>query len=361
MGYPAAGSTASSRPERPQPLRCGVGVREGGESRSDPNFQDRMLPFFLAVVVGLVAIVWSADRFVAGASALARHLGITPLVVGLVIVGVGTSAPELLISAVAALDGNPEIAVGNAIGSNIANAGLVIGVCALVGPLDVRSETLRREFPMMLAVTGLVWMLLIDDELGQFDAAVMLAVFATVMLGMVWLGRNAGGRDRLAEDFEVELADVPSCARSVALLLMGLVVLGASSRAIVWGASNIASAFGVSDLLIGLSIVAVGTSLPELAASIASVLKKEPEIAIGNVLGSNMFNLLPVLALPGLIAPGGLAPEVMTRDFPVMAGISVALLLFASGFRGKAVVNRWEGAALLLGFVGYQTFLLHVS
>lgn len=315
---------------------------------------------YFAVLVGLVLLVWGAHRFVLGASATARNLGVSPLVIGLTVVGVGTSSPEIVVSATAAVHGNPGVSIGNAIGSNIANIGLVLGITALARGVVVRTKIFRVEFPVMFAVMGLAWLILGDGMLGRTDGIVLGSAFVLLLLFMVALAARARGTDPLRGEFAREIPATMGTARALAWLALGLVALLLGSRAIVWGAVAIARSFEVGDLLIGLTVVAIGTSLPELAASIASVFKNEPDIAVGNAIGSNMFNLLPVLALPGLIAPTEVPPEALQRDFPVMLALSVALAVMAWGFRGAGRIARWEGAVLLLAFVGYQG-LLYVS
>jgi len=311
-----------------------------------------------ALVVGLALLVWGSDRFVLGAAATARNLGVPSLIVGLTVVGIGTSAPEILVSAVAALDGNPGLAIGNAFGSNIANIGLVAGVTALVAPLAVRSQTLKREFPIMVVVMLLAWLLLADHTLGRLDGAVLMAAFVAVLVVMVVIGRRARHTgDPLEAQQREELAGEMGIGRALLWILVGLLTLLLGSRAIVWGAVNIAHALGVSDVIIGLTVVAIGTSLPELGASVAGVLKGESDIAIGNVIGSNIFNMLPVLAMPGLLAPSTVPNGILRRDLPIMLGFSVALLVMAVGWRGEGRVNRLEGAALLLAFCAYQAYL----
>lgn len=315
---------------------------------------------FIAVVAGLVLLVWGSNRFVFGASATARNLGVSPLVIGLTIVGAGTSAPEAMVSATAALSGNPGVSIGNALGSNIANIGLVLGVTALVRGVMVRSKIFRLEFPIMFGVMGLAWFLLGDGTLNESDGLILGLAFLFLLLFMMVIAVRAQHSDPLQREFAKEIPADVGTAIALVWFLVGLAALLLGSRAIVWGALSIARSFEVSDLLIGLTVVAVGTSLPQLAASITSVLKNEPDIAVGNVIGSNMFNLLPVLALPGLIAPSMVPPEALQRDFPVMLTLSAALLVMAWGFRGAGRIARWEGGVLLLAFVGYQG-LLYVS
>lgn len=312
-----------------------------------------------AVVAGFALLVWGADRFVLGASAMARNLGVSPIIIGLTIVGFGTSAPEILVSGIAAWQDSPGLAIGNALGSNITNIGLVLGVTALVMPLTVRSETLRREFPVLLAVMLLSLALLLDGEMNFYDGVLLLGGMVLMGYWVVTLGlreRN-GAADPMDTEYAEEIPSHMPMWKAVAWLLVGLLVLLGSSRMLVWGSVNIAHAFGVSDLVIGLTIVAIGTSLPELAASVMSALKNEHDIAIGNVLGSNMFNLLAVLGLPGVIAPGPLAGEVLTRDYPTMIALAVALFAMAYGFRNPGRVTRLKGLLLLCGYIGYLGWL----
>jgi len=317
---------------------------------------DSLLLPTAAVIGGFVLLVWGADRFVFGAAATARNLGVSPLIIGLTIVGIGTSAPEILVSVMAAWQGNPALGVGNAVGSNITNIGLVLGTTALIKPLAVRSETLRREYPLMFAIMLFSLVLLLDGEMSRLDGLLLLAGLVLMVNWMVRLGLRRD-HDPMEDEYAQEIPPL-STGRALLWLLLGLVLLLGSSRLLVWGAVDIAQAFGISDLVIGLTIVAVGTSLPELAASVMSALRGEPDIAIGNVIGSNMFNLLAVLGLPGLIHPTALAPEVLSRDYVFMIGLSIALFAMAYGFRGDGRINRLEGALLLGGYTAWL-FLLY--
>jgi cation:H+ antiporter len=310
----------------------------------------------LAIFAGLVMLVWSADRFITGAAALANNLGVSPMLIGLTIVGFGTSAPEVLVSAIASLDGNPGLAIGNAIGSNIANIGLILGLTALIVPLSVHSGVLKREYPLLLAVSLISLALMWDGSLDRTDGMI-LVVLLVLILG--WMIRSAklGVKDPIAGEFDAEIPhDIPT-ARALIWLIVGLLILLASSRLLVWGATNIATALGISDVVIGLTIVAIGTSLPELAATIASALKGEDDIAIGNVIGSNLYNILAVLSLPGLLAPGPFLPEILYRDQPAMLLMTIALFLMGYGFGKQGRINRLEGAILLCAFLGYQSLL----
>ncbi|WP_096367495.1 MULTISPECIES: calcium/sodium antiporter [Thiohalobacter] len=315
-----------------------------------------MWQFLLAVIGGFALLVWGADRFVVGAAATARNLGVAPLIIGLTIVGMGTSAPEMLVSAMAAWDGNPGLGMGNAIGSNIANVGLILGLTALIVPLQVSSITLRREFPVLLGIMLVAFILVADGDLNRLDGGLLLLGMGLMLVWLVWLGLNSRGDgvDPLLAEYTEEIPVGMAMPAALGWLALGLVVLLVSSRVLIWGAVGIAEAMGVSDLIIGLTLVALGTSLPELAASIMSALKGEHDIALGNVIGSNMFNLLGVLGLPGLIHPSAVEPEMLSRDFSVMAGLTVLLLFFAYSYRRRARhVNRIEGGVLLLVYLGY--------
>jgi cation:H+ antiporter len=316
-----------------------------------------MLVNIAAVILGFAILVWGAERFITGAAALARNMGVPPLLIGLTIVGFGTSAPEILVSAMASIQGNPGLAIGNALGSNIANIALILGVTALVSPLTVHSNTLKREYPMLLAVCLLAMMLMLDGELDHLDGIILLSGLVIVLLAMARIGMTGRSSDPMQLEYNAEIPEDMPTGRAVTWFLLGLALLLVSSRMLVWGAVNIATAFGVSDLVIGLTIVALGTSLPELAAGVASALKGEHDIAIGNVIGSNMFNLLAVLPMPALLAPGRFDPEILTRDMPVMIGLTLAMFVMSYGLRKQGRISRIEGVLLLCAFIGYQGML----
>ena len=316
---------------------------------------------WIAVITGFVLLVWSADRFVFGAAATAQNLGISPLIIGMTIMGFGTSAPELVVSVIASLNGNAGLAIGNAIGSNIANIAMVLGTSALVAPLSVDSNLLRREFPILLLITFTVFAFMWGGKLTRIDGAIFLTCFIILILWMIYIGSQSRRTDPMATEFDAEIPHAVAMRKALFWVTIGLIMLLLSSRLLVWGAVVIAKSLGVSDLFIGLTIVAIGTSLPEMAASIMGTLKGEHEIALGNVLGSNMFNLLAVLGVSGVIGPGEISPEVLERDFPVMIGFSIALFLMAYGFRGPGRINRIEGGILVLGFSGYLTLLYLTS
>ncbi len=319
-----------------------------------------MIAYAGALIVGLALLAWSADRFVEGAAGLARAMGVSSLIIGLTIVAFGTSAPEMLVSAVAAWQGNSGIAVGNAIGSNIANMALVLGATALLAPLRVHSRTLDREFPLMLAVMAAAWALLWNGTLGRLDGLLLLGGMSALVLWTVHLARISPPDDPLAAEYSEEIPAAMPPAKAWLLLVSGLLLLLISSKMLVWGAVGVARAFGVSDLVIGLTIIAVGTSLPELAASIVAARKGEDDIAVGNVVGSNLFNILAVLGIAGTIGPGKVESLVLVRDFPLMLGLAVTLYLMARGFKraGEGIIQRGSGAVLLAVFLAYQFGLL---
>jgi cation:H+ antiporter len=312
----------------------------------------------LAIIGGFVVLTWSADRFVVGASAIAYNLKVSPLIIGLTIVGLGTSAPEMLVSMMAAWQGNSGLAVGNALGSNIVNTGLILGVSALIIPLKVHSSIIRRELPVLLLVMVIALLLLLDGTLGRLDGIILVTGMALVMTWLIRVGLTTQtAEDPMTDEYADEMPVDMGMGRAALWLIVGGLCLLGSSRLLVWGAVSIAESMGISDLVIGLTVVALGTSLPELAATVMSALKNEHDIALGNVIGSNIFNLLAVLGLPGLINPEAIDTEVLTRDFPVMVGLTLALFVMAYGFRGPGRINRFEGTLLLAGFCGYQTLL----
>ncbi len=317
-----------------------------------------MLMAIGAIIAGLVLLVWSADRFVEGAAATAKHLGMPSLLIGMVIIGFGTSAPELAVSAMAAADGNPGLALGNGYGSNITNIALIVGLTAVIAPIAVHSQVIRKELPLLLVLTAIAGVQLLDGQLTRLDGWVLLGVFAAVMGWSIYQGIKGKG-DSLVGDTDAELIAHPM-PLNVALiwLVVGLVLLIVSSRLLVWGAVTIAQALGVSDLIIGLTIVAIGTSLPELASALAAVKKNEHDLILGNIVGSGIFNTLAVVGLAAVIEPLAVDPEVLYRDWTLMAALTFGLLLMAVGLTGKRkLVSRLDGALLLLVYVSYTGYL----
>ena len=312
----------------------------------------------LVLLGGLIVLVWSADKFVEGAAATARHAGMPSLLIGMVIIGFGTSAPEMVVSAISAAQGNPGLALGNAYGSNISNIALILGVTAVINPISIKSGVLRKELPILLLITLLAAGQLFDLYLSRLDAVVLLVVFFAVMGWWIWLGLHQR-RDSLEVDLDVELEMNPIPLKAALFwLVMGMILLVLSSRALVWGAVEIARAFGVSDLIIGLTIVAIGTSLPELASAIAATRKGEHDLALGNVLGSNLFNTLAVVGIAGLIHPLTVGPEILYRDCLVMGGLTLALFFTGSGRKGQRRITRPVGGLLILVYLCYSGYLL---
>ena len=315
---------------------------------------------FLSVViflVGLIVLSWSADRFVYGASALAKNIGISPMMIGLTIVAMGSSAPEIVVSAMASANGNMNTAVGNALGSNITNIALVLGITALVKPLVVASTTLKRELPALLVITLIAVAFLFDGELASYEGLILMGLFVFVLAMMAWLSLQVDKEDPLVAETADEIPSNVSTTSALIWVGVGLVLLPLSAHFLVDSAVEIARYFGISDLVIGLTIIAFGTSLPELAASIAGVLKGEDDLALGNIIGSNIFNLLAVLGMPGLIAPGLLDPDVFNRDMWVMLGLTLLLFLFSFDLISKRIISRTNGALFLASFIGYQIWL----
>jgi cation:H+ antiporter len=314
-----------------------------------------MYPELAAILLGLVFLVWSADKFVIGAAATARHLGMSPLLVGLTIVSIGTSAPEMFVSAMASLDGAGNLAIGNAIGSNIANIALVLGITALVAPIPLQRGLLKKELPLLMLISLLAGVVLMDLTLDLIDALILIAalIFA---LYLMFQQSSDSGESVMDSDEAEEIENTPT-AKAVFWLVAGLLILMASSKALVWGATGIASAMGVSDLIIGLTIVAIGTSLPELAASVTSALKGHHDIAIGNVIGSNIFNLLAVMPIPGILAVTAVDSMALYRDYAVMMGLTVALiLLFIINYR-TGILGRVSGTLLTTSYAAYMFIL----
>ena len=316
-----------------------------------------MLLNIVIFLVGLIVLSWSADRFVYGASALAKNIGISPMMIGLTIVAMGSSAPEIVVSAIASANGNMNTAVGNALGSNITNIALVLGITALVKPLLVSSTTLKRELPALLIISLIAIGFMFDGELKSYEGIILLGLFIFVLAMMAWLSLQVDKEDPLVAETAHEIPKGVSNTSALIWIGVGLVILPLSAHFLVNSAVEIARYMGISDLVIGLTIIAFGTSLPELAASVAGVLKGEDDLALGNIIGSNIFNLLAVLGMPGLIAPGILDPDVYNRDMYVMLGLTLLLFLFSFDLIGKRTISRTNGFILLACFIGYQFWL----
>ena len=317
-----------------------------------------MLEYLFLVIAGLILLIWGADRFVHGAAALARNLGVPPLMIGLTIVAFATSAPEILVSAIAAIEGQPGLAIGNAIGSNIVNVGLVLGLTAMVRPIKLESATLRREMPALLAVSLLTVSLFLDTFLSRVDGIVMLTGLVIVMIWLTRLGLRSSATDPIAMDYDAEIPTDVTTPMAVVWLVVGLLTLLVGAKLLVTGAIGIAELLGVSEVVIGITIVAFGTSLPELAVSLASALKEEYGLAIGNIVGSNIFNLLAVIGVAATISPAGLAPTVLSLHIFVMVAFTLVLFAMTYDYDGKSELSRLEGIALFAAYVTYSGYVV---
>ncbi|MBT3610769.1 MAG: calcium/sodium antiporter [Gammaproteobacteria bacterium] len=309
------------------------------------------------LVLGFVALIWSADKFLSGAAATATNMGVSKMMIGLTVVSVGTSAPEIVVASMAALDGNSLLAVGNAIGSNIANIGLVLGITAIITPLPFSANVLRKELPWLLGATFLAVILLFDRRLDFVDGIILLLGLTYILWQLM---ASQSDPEYSTEAISDELDGLPEMTnrQSIIWLTVGLIVLLISAQVLVYAATNIATTLGVSDLIIGLTIVAVGTSLPELAATVGSAIKGQPDIAIGNIVGSNILNILAVLAVPGLIHATDIDYAALWRDSGMMLALTLMLALFAYGLNSRAVITRFEGSVMLMAWIGYNLLLI---
>jgi cation:H+ antiporter len=316
-----------------------------------------MILFSLAVIASIILLVYSSDKFVDGAASIASHLNVSTLVIGITIIGFGTSAPEMLIASIASLEGKPELAIGNALGSNIANIALILGLTALFIPLTIHSKILKKELPVLIATTLIAGYLLFDSHLSTIDAIIMIAMLLGSLYWLTTQAKSHQTLDPLNQEVEQEIPDL-SITQAWAYTLIGLIVLIASSKLFVWGAVGIAYFFGISDLVIGLTIIAIGTSLPELSASLAAAKKNEHDLVIGNVIGSNLFNTLGVLAIPGLLSPSIFSSSIIHRDLPTVIGLTLLLSIFLISFKNKApVIGKFKALILIAIFVIYNITL----
>ena len=310
------------------------------------------------IVAGLTLLIWGADRFVHGAASSASNLGVPPLLVGLTIVAFATSAPEILVSIIAALRGEPGLAFGNAIGSNIVNIGLVLGITAIIRPIPLESATLRREMPALLAVSLLTVSLFLDTRLSRPDGIVMLTGLVIVMIWLTRLGMRSSATDPIKMDFEAEIPANVSNKSAIMWLAIGLGTLLVGASWLVEGSIGIAEDLNVSEVVIGITIVAFGTSLPELAVSLVSALKGEYGLAIGNIVGSNIFNLLAVIGIAATIQPAAVHPSVLSLHIFVMVAFTLVLFAMTYDYDGKAKLTRLEGVALLVAFIAYDSYVV---
>lgn len=310
------------------------------------------------IIVGLALLVWSADRFVEGAAAVANFAGMSPLLIGMVIVGFGTSAPEMAVSAISAWQGNPNIALGNGYGSNITNIALILGITAIISPIAVHSQVLRKELPILSAVTLFAAWQIYDNEFTQLDAWLLLAVFGMIVGWTIIQGMHKDS-DSFEKEMESELqAHAMTLGRALFWVAVGLVLLIISSQMLVSGAVTIAQSLGISDLIIGLTVVAIGTSLPELASSVIAAKKGEHDIALGNIIGSNLFNTTAVVGIAGAIHPMTIPEDILLRDWPVMAALTASLFVLGYSYNGGGRINRIEGGLLLSAYIAYTCYLI---
>lgn len=321
----------------------------------------------IAVLIGLAILVWSADVFIDGAVTLAKRLNLPSFLIGVVILGVGTSAPEMVVSALAAMEGSPELALGNAYGSNIINIALVLGATALISPIIIHKSVIKRDLPLLVAVTVLAAWQLSDGTLSLIEGIVLVTLLVAVLGIQIVLSLREGHHDTYEEDQDIQNNDAdspayqptePNLARGLGSLFIGLLMLVVSSRAIVWGAVELATLWGLSELIIGLTIVAIGTSLPELVASLAAARHGEHDMALGNIIGSNTFNTLGVVGLAAIIAPIQVNPVILSRDVLAMSLVTLLLVVLClTAFIPRRKFGRASGGTLMAFFVGYTAWL----
>ena len=320
-----------------------------------------MLLASLAIFIGLPVLLWSAGKFVGGAASVANHFGVSPLLIGMLIIGFGTSAPEIIVSIFAAIQGNSGIALGNAYGSNIANILLILGLTALISPIAVKSNIIKKEIPVLLGITFFASWQVLDQTVSKDDAFSLLGLFVLLISWSIWHGMQ-GSKDKLADEYSEEInASEGTIKTHIIWLITGLLLLVASSGMLVWGAVEVATYFGVSDTIIGLTVIAIGTSLPELASSLIAVKKGEHDLAIGNVIGSNMFNTLAVVGIAGTIQPMSVSADFLYRDVVVMLAATVALFVFCIGYKRQGRLNRVEGGAFVAAYAIYTYWLISIA
>jgi len=320
-----------------------------------------MLGNIAELIAGLLLLIWGADRFVHGAAATARNLGVAPLLIGLTVVAFATSAPEILVAIVAAARGETDLAVGNAIGSNIANIGLVLGAVAIIRPIEMTSATLRREMPALLAVSLLTVSLFLDSYLSRVDGFVLMTGLLIVMVWLVRLGMRSSVSDTMTAEYEAEIPRDMSMRTAIIWLIIGLAALLFGAQFLVDAAIEIARALGVTELVIGILLVSLATSLPELAVSLVSALKGEYGLALGNIVGSNTFNSLAVIGIAAIIHPAALPPSVLSLHIFVLVAFTLVLFAMTYDYDGKGQISRLEGTALLVAFLAYDGYVIAQS
>ena len=321
-----------------------------------------MLLASIALIVGLMILMWSADHFVNSSAATARNFGMSPMLIGLTIVAIGTSAPEVLVSLMAALSGFGDLAVGNAVGSNIANVGIVLGLTLLIAPIRVNPRLMSKELPLLVGITVISGAVIYDNLINFLDGILLItALVITMVLIHYWQKQPSDAAfSTIGEEEEAEIPEMKQ-GKATLILIGSLLLLLGSSRVLVWSATTIAQYFGVSELTIGLTVIAIGTSLPELAASVASALRKHPDMALGNIIGSNMFNLLAVMAVPGLVGESTINPSAFTRDYPVMCAITILLMVLVLAGKKPRTLGRISGITLCAAYIAYTAWLLFTA
>ena len=321
-----------------------------------------MLLASIALIVGLIVLMWSADHFVNSSAATARNFGMSPMLIGLTIVAIGTSAPEVLVSLMAVLSGFGDLAVGNAIGSNIANIGIVLGLTLLIAPIRVNPRLMSKELPLLVGITVISGAVIYDNLINFLDGILLItALVITMVLIHYWQKQPSDvAFSTIGEEEEAEIPEMKQ-GKATLILIGSLLLLLSSSRVLVWSATTIAQYFGVSELTIGLTVVAIGTSLPELAASVASALRKHPDMALGNIIGSNMFNLLAVMAVPGLVGESTINPSAFTRDYPVMCAVTILLMVLVLAGKKPRTLGRISGITLCTAYIAYTVWLIFTA
>lgn len=311
----------------------------------------------ITMIISFVALLWAANHLVTGAAGLAYYYRITPLIIGLTLVAMGTSVPEIMVAINAAVEGHPDLAIGNAIGSNIANIGLVLGITIILRPLALQSSLLRREYPLLFLIMLFAYSLMLDGYLGVLDGCLFLAVCVALIGYLVFIGRHARN-DALSREFKQSINIKRPMKANMISLIIGLTILPLSGHFLVNSTVKIAHGLGMSNLVMGLTIIAIGTCLPNIVTSIVAAFKGHDDIAVGNILGSNMFNLLIVMAFPSIIDPSAISNTVLWRDIPVMFVITLVLLLVNHNYKNKKKIERWHGGLLLLIYFCYMFSLI---
>jgi cation:H+ antiporter len=311
---------------------------------------DIFLPI-VGLIIGIALLVWSADEFTDSGARIAKIFQISPLVIGLVIFGFGTSAPELLVTGVSSFEGNAGIGIGNAVGSNIFNIALVLAICVIILPIHISKTTIKREWFFQFIAVVIAGYVLFDNFISLIDGVILASFFG---LFLIYSFKTAKNTDMP----KVEIGNKKDQSKVWLMLIFTLIVLMLSAKLVVWSGQTLAESFGVPDLIIGLTLIALGTSLPELAVSVSSAIKKQHEMLLGNILGSNLFNTLAVLSLPGLIRPTEVDKAIMSRDYPVMLLVALLIVVLAYRRKGEYRLGKVSGVILLVVLTLYLMMLV---